>query len=87
MTAAFENEFAGMARNPVALAELETVRRRLRKELPAALTGNQREFLLGLVLGDPDWQLMKGPHLSQLPAIRWKIQTLWESLPEDKEET
>jgi len=44
--------------------------------LPAALAANQRKFLVGLVTGEPDWQLMKCPHLSQLPAIRWKLQNL-----------
>lgn len=76
MSSAFDNEFAGMARNPVTLAGLESVRRKLKKELPATLTTNQREFLLGLVAGEPDWKLMKCPHLSQLPAIRWKLQNL-----------
>ncbi len=76
MSSAFENEFTGMARNPIALAELQQVRRKLKKELPAALTLNQRQFLLGLVAGEPDWRLMKCPHLSELPAIRWKLQNL-----------
>jgi hypothetical protein len=44
--------------------------------LPAALTPNQRQFLLGLVANEPDWQLMKCLHLSHLPAIRWKLQNL-----------
>ncbi|MEI6078857.1 MAG: nucleotidyl transferase AbiEii/AbiGii toxin family protein [Verrucomicrobiota bacterium] len=73
---AFENEFAGMAKNPITLAELQRVRKKLKKELPEALTSNHRQFLLGLVAGEPDWQLMKCPHLSQLPAIRWKLQNL-----------
>ena len=76
MSSAFENEFAGMTRNPITLAELQQVRRKLKKELPAVLTLNQRQFLLGLVTDEPDWQLMKCPHLSQLPAIRWKLQNL-----------
>jgi predicted nucleotidyltransferase component of viral defense system len=76
MSSAFENEFAGMARTPITLAELQQVRRKLKKELPAALTPNQRQFLLGLVAGEPDWQLMKCLHLSHLPAIRWKLQNL-----------
>lgn len=76
MASAFENEFAGMTRNPITLAELEAVRRELKKQLPAALTANQRTFLFGLVAGEPDWQLMKCPHLSQLPALRWKLQNL-----------
>ncbi len=76
MSAAFENEFVGMTRDPITLAELDEVRSRLKMELPAALTGKQREFLFGLVAGEPNWQLMKCPHLSQLPAIRWKLQNL-----------
>ena len=76
MSAAFENELVGMTRNSITLAELEAVRRRLKEELPIALTASQRKFLLGLVVGEPDWRLMKCPHLSQLPAIRWKLQNL-----------
>lgn len=76
MTPVFENEFVGLARNPITLAELVSVRRKLKKELPSALTSDQREFLLGLVAGEPNWQLMNCPHLSQLPAIRWKLQNL-----------
>lgn len=76
MSSAFENEFAGMAQDPLTIGELETVRRRLKGELPAALTANQKNFLLGLVAGEPDWRLMKCPHLSQLPAIQWKLKNL-----------
>lgn len=76
MSSAFENEFVGMTRNPITLTELEVVRRKLKKELPAALTANHRQFLLGLVAGEPDWQLMRCSHLPQLPAIRWKLQNL-----------
>ncbi len=76
MSSAFDNEFVGMTRNPITLAELEAVRRRLKNELPVALTANQRKFLLGLVAGEPEWTLMKCPHLAQLPAIRWKLQNL-----------
>lgn len=76
MTPAFANEFAGMTRNPITVAELEAVRRKLKRELPAALTANHQQFLLGLVAGEPEWTLMKCLHLSQLPAIRWKLQNL-----------
>ena len=76
IASAFDNEFAGMTKNPVTLTELQQVRRKLRNELPAALTPNQRQFLLGLVVGQPNWKLMQCPHLSQLPAIRWKLQNL-----------
>ncbi len=76
IASAFENEFVGMSRDPVTLPELQQVRRKLKYKLPALLTPNQRQFLLGLVAGQPNWKLMQCPHLSQLPAIRWKLQNL-----------
>ena len=73
---AFNQEFVGMTREPVVLPELQEVRRKLKNKLPAMLTPNQRQFLLGLVAGEPNWKLMKCPHLFELPAIRWKLQNL-----------
>lgn len=76
LSTAFGNEFQGMTQNPISLAELQKTRAKLKKELPAKLTDNQRQFLIGLVSGEPNWQLMKCPHLQKLPAIQWKLQNL-----------
>ncbi len=76
MAPAFDNEFKGMARDPVSLDQLMEVRRRVFAELPAALTAEHRAFLSGLVRGEPNWSLMSCPHLSDMPAIRWKIENL-----------
>lgn len=76
LATAFENEFQGMARTPVSLGALMETRQRLRRELEATLTPNHRAFLLGLVQGDPPWELMQCGHLAELPAIRWKLQNL-----------
>jgi hypothetical protein len=72
----FENEFQGMAREPVELSDLIATRQRLRAELPQKMTPAHRAFLLGLVKGEPDWAQMSCPHLSRLPAIEWKLQNL-----------
>lgn len=76
ITSAFANEFAGMTREPVQLEALIEIRRRLFAELPAALTDSQRQFLLGLVSGHPDWNLVSCRHLNEMPAIRWKVENL-----------
>lgn len=76
LTTAYESEFQGMARFPLSLAALVDTRLRLRRELEAALTPNHRDFLLGLVQGEPRWELMQCGHLAELPAIRWKLQNL-----------
>ena len=76
MAPAFENEFAGMTVEPISLAELVATRERLRHELPAALTDAQRRFLLSVANAEPEWSLMSCAHLSELPALRWKLQNL-----------
>jgi hypothetical protein len=76
MSQAFENEFIGMSRNATSLDELNLTRHRIREELPAVLMANQRRFLLSLVAGQPEWHLMECSHLSELPAIRWKLLNL-----------
>ena len=72
----YENEFVGMTREPVSLPGLEATRQRLKKELLAGLESRHREFLLGLVRCEPDWSLMRCGHLSELPAIQWKLLNL-----------
>ena len=60
----FTNEFTGMTQL------------RVLQELPQQLTRAHRDFLLSLVRGDPDWELMPMPHLRELPAIQWKLMNL-----------
>ena len=72
----FDNEFAGMEREPVSLRVLEEARIRLRRELAVALTADHKRFLIGLVAGQPPWEAMQCRHLADLPAIQWKLQNL-----------
>lgn len=72
----FENEFAGMEREPVTIKELEATRQRMRRELLASITAEHKRFLLGLVAGAPPWEAMSCRHLAELPAVQWKLQNL-----------
>ena len=76
ISSAFSNEFVGMTRETVSLDVLVETRQRLFTELPILLTEKQRKFLIGLVNGQPDWNLVSCPHLHEMPAIRWKIENL-----------
>lgn len=73
---AFVNDFASMADATVALHKLLEEREKLFTETPNRLTHEQRQFLFGLVHAEPDWSLMKQPHLSAMPAIAWKLANL-----------
>jgi len=76
ISTAFENEFAGMARQPLVLDELIAVRERLHKDLPSALTSAHRRFLVSFLKLEPDWTQLPYPHLAEMPAIRWKLENL-----------
>ena len=73
---AIVNKFADMADGTVALPELLEVGEKLFTEMPNRLSHEQRQLLRGLVHADPDWSLMKQPHLSAMPAIAWKLANL-----------
>jgi len=73
---AYKNEFEGMTTEPVSLAELKQIQRKIFEDLPRALTQDHKSFLLSLVNLTPQWDLMPFRHLRELPAIRWKQQNL-----------
>jgi len=61
---------------PVPLEALLATRVRLVHELQQGLDGNERQFLLSLVRGAPEWQLLGISHLEHLPGMRWKLKNL-----------
>ena len=72
----YERNFKGMTSQPTELAELLETRDRMINELHAGLDANERRFLLSLVRAQPEWELLGIPHVSELPAVRWKLQNL-----------
>jgi predicted nucleotidyltransferase component of viral defense system len=72
----YERNFIGMTSQPTELAELLETRDRMINELHAGLDADERRFLLSLVTAQPEWELLGVPHVSELPAVRWKLQNL-----------
>jgi len=72
----YERNFIGMTSQPTELAELLETRDRMINELHAGLDADERRFLLSLVRAQPEWDLLGIPHVSELPAVRWKLQNL-----------
>ena len=69
----FEQEFAGMAAVTVEHDERVTVRDRLIETIKKTMTVNEKNFLLTIKQGKPDWDLMPVAGIEQLPAIQWKL--------------
>lgn len=72
----YERNFRGMTTEPVDLSTLLTARERLLQELQGGLDEDERDFLLSLVAGRPQWPLLGIAHLEYLPGIRWKLHNL-----------
>jgi hypothetical protein len=72
----YQGGFVGMTEEEVSLSMLLETRERLRQELPARMTRQQRQFLVGLAHARPDWSLLQCKHAAELPALRWKLSNL-----------
>jgi predicted nucleotidyltransferase component of viral defense system len=73
ITELYQDHFAGMTRIEVSLDELQQVQRNLAPSLVKLLDNDEKEFLISLKSGEPDWNLLGIDHLAQLPALQWKL--------------
>lgn len=72
----FHSQFQGMSYQAIGLNELLGTREQLVKLINADLTLQERNFLISVKSGSPDWSLMGIPDIELLPAIQWKIQNI-----------
>ena len=73
ITNTYNTEFSGMCNNNISLDELLDVRVKLIADVNSNLLLNEKEFLLSIKQGEPNWDLMPIEHLKDLPALKWKI--------------
>ncbi len=72
----YRAEFEGMTYEPVSLERLEKTLKKMVRKIHAAITDADRNFLLTLKRGTPNWQSFALPEAERLPAIQWKILNL-----------
>ncbi|MFO7817367.1 MAG: nucleotidyl transferase AbiEii/AbiGii toxin family protein [Desulfovibrionales bacterium] len=73
---AYEKEFAGMTLRHVDYQELVSDRERIIHTVNQSLTENERNFLISIKQGRPDWQLLPISGLDRLPAVQWKLMNI-----------
>ncbi len=69
----FVREFEGMTRESIRVDDLEATQAELPALILSTLTSSERQFLLSIKRGEPEWSLLPIPHLAGLPALRWKL--------------
>ena len=77
----YHSQFAGMTREPVSLETLTDVRRRLVQEVNGGLTNDERNFLLSIKAGTPEWFRLPIEHLEKLPVLQWKLRNVGKMEP------
>jgi len=72
----YGQEFVGMTREVVVLADLEAARSRLIADIADRLTSDVAAFLLSLHEAEPDFGLIGLSEAERLPAVQWKLLNL-----------
>jgi len=76
LAALYHSQFSGMTKTPVSIEQLADVRTRLIREVNAGLSENERQFILSIKTGEPDWKRLPIDHLHLLPALQWKLRNI-----------
>jgi predicted nucleotidyltransferase component of viral defense system len=82
----FEKEFKGMTLEPIELDKLVETRNELLRLIHAGLTVPEKNFLLSLKDGEPDWNLLGLPGVERLPGLRWKLENIREMSPKKRQD-
>jgi len=73
ITELYNNQLIGMTRKEVSLEDLQQVQRNLANTIVRALDDDEKEFLVSVKRGKPEWDRIGIEHLDRLPAIQWKL--------------
>jgi predicted nucleotidyltransferase component of viral defense system len=73
---AFDSQFAGMASEPFSYDDHMAAFQNLTHVIQSSLTQSEKAFLLSFKNAEPDWTLINVPALSNLPAVKWKLENI-----------
>ena len=76
LEAVYKTQFEGMTREPMSLADLESVRGALLGRLRKLMTSKDKAFLISVKQGEPDWALFRHEGVDRLPAVQWKLHNI-----------
>jgi len=77
----FEREFQGMVVEPVTPEELRTIGEQLVSRLRKEMTQEERQFIVSVKEGKPEWNFLGVPGIENLPAVRWKLLNIGRMTP------
>ncbi len=74
--AVYQREFVQMTDHKITIDDLFVARNEMIRYLHHALTQKERQFLVSIKQGEPDFELMPFKGLNQLPSLKWKLMNI-----------
>lgn len=72
----YEQDFVGMTKEYVTIDSLRKVRAHVIQSIHSAFTQKDKEFLLSLKRGEPNWTLCDLTEIQHFPSVIWKLQNI-----------
>ena len=72
----FETEFLGMTSEEVTCENLEGTREQLVSLIADGLTMPEKQFIVSVKEGNPQWYLIELKGIENLPAVKWKLMNI-----------
>lgn len=69
----YDREFVGMTQDPIDYEDLIQAREKYIAFIKKELSNKERQFLLSIKKGEPQWDLLNLPGIEKLPSIQWKL--------------
>ncbi len=73
---AFSSEFSGMTSIPVSINDLLDTQQQLFDMIPGILSDNEKQFLISLKKGEPEWSRLPVTNIEKFPSIQWKLHNI-----------
>ncbi len=67
------NQFEGMTDVPFTYEEFEQTRSKLIRDVNNLMTAEDKYFLYGFELGEPDWDAFEFKSFKKYPSVKWKM--------------
>lgn len=80
----FEKQLLGMLKEPIQFDTIKGLPEQLANLLIINLNEKQKQFLLSFAAGEPEWHHLSFSHLSNLPALQWKVLNIRKMTPEKR---
>lgn len=72
----YKQDFIGMTKELVSLESLLEARTLLIKSIFSLMSNKDKEFLLSVKAGEPNWNLFDIPNINHYPSVVWKIKNI-----------